>query len=473
MQTSIYIASQKIEVVGYQKSKNNVSVLEYSSVPVAEGTMINGKITDSLELVNKLKQLKAEKPQLFQDSTLVIDSNSLLTKIMPVPQLKKWQYYKLVKEELVDTADVNTELVFDYSILLDKGRSTNMLACAASNETVESYLQVFEQAGIPLKTIRVGLETIINFVHTRPDLMEKTFVLNIVDGFSMLSVIFENGSYIFSTRTRLMLDGELGYVNSMIQSLSSLIQFNQSEKLSSIAASYYMGLQQEQILLLRQYNLNASIQIDQLDTGIREEGCIFSYLGIFDDKTSINLIQSYKNVKEYLREHKPFRPIALLPYVVAACLLIAFFIPAVQIQIENKKIEKLTAYLESETIVKQSAEIDELIQNSGKLARVNKQFVDKLVQIEALPTITNELLGQITTTNQAVILVKGFAFDAGTNTIQVTGSSATESDSSAYVEQLKKSGLIEEIYYTGYHFDEQNRYHFTLEIVLATTEKGE
>ena len=47
MKSSVYISSERIEVIGYGKSGKSVSVEEYATCQLPEGTMINGRIIDS------------------------------------------------------------------------------------------------------------------------------------------------------------------------------------------------------------------------------------------------------------------------------------------------------------------------------------------------------------------------------------------------------------------------------------------
>jgi len=54
---SVYIASDRIEVIGYKKAGAKVVVEDYARAELAEGVMINGKITDAAELIDRLKEL--------------------------------------------------------------------------------------------------------------------------------------------------------------------------------------------------------------------------------------------------------------------------------------------------------------------------------------------------------------------------------------------------------------------------------
>lgn len=474
MDSSIYISTQHIEVLGYNKT-SSVELLAYAKQPLGEGVIINGKITDPTELSEKLTQLKALRPDLFTNCTLVIDSTTLLLKKLPVPELKKPQYLNLVKDELVDQSENSAEMIYDYSFINSKGEAKTMLACATHKSTVESYLSVFGDAGINLKAVRVGLETIINYIKTRKDLAKKTFILNIVDGVSMLSVIFENGQYIFSTRTRLMEEESAEYLTTIISSLSSLLQFNKSQKFSDIEESFYLGLSKHKFSELRMLYLDGPIKLKEFDNlkfarnaDIVTDDCHFSFFGIHSSATSLNLLQSYKNALKPLKEYKPFRVSALIPYFVLLILGITYATPLwLNMQLDTE-IEKINSFLTDRNTITQITEIEELERKISILKQANLQITNKTKEINDYPIISMEILNVLTQSNSNVVTVYSFEFNAMDSSIEITANAATEADAANYVKNMKSHAFINDIEYTGYSYDNRIGFNFTCKVTLKT-----
>ncbi len=471
MDSLIYIASDRIEILGYKKG-SNPELLSYAKQPLNEGTIINGMITDPSELTEKLQKLKELKPQLFSDCNLVIDSTTLLIKKLPVPELKKQQYLNLVKDELSDLSE-SPDMIYDYSFIHFKGEPRIMLACATGKENLESYINVFKDAGITLRTARVGLETIIDYVRAKKELMQKTFVLNIVDGISMLSVIFEKGHYIFSTRTRLIGESREEYLTSVIQNLSSLLQFNKAQNFSPIEESCYVGLSAEDINTLHFLSVDNTVQIHDFDMfktirngQIVTDACSFSFFGIFSTANSIDLLQSYKNAQKPLKEYKPFRPTKLIPYIVLLFLAASYAVVAwFTYQIE-KDIEVINDYLYDPAVIAKVDEADELARINTILEQAHVQISEKVNELNLYPAISAKILTDITQTNSGTIQINSFEFKAETATIQITAVASSPEDSANYVENLKKSELINDITYTGYNYDNSGKFNFSCELLL-------
>ncbi len=475
MDSFIYIASDRIEILGYKKG-SNPELLAYAKQPLSEGTIINGMITDPSELTEKLQKLKDLRAELFTDCNLVIDGTTLLIKKLPVPELKKQQYINLVRDDLSDLSD-GTDMIYDYSFINFKGEPRIMLACATGKENLDSYTNVFKDAGITLRSVRVGLESIIDYVRAKKDLMQKTFVLNIVDGISMFSVIFENGHYIFSTRTRLIGESREEYLTSVIQNLSSLLQFNKSQNFSPIEESCYLGLSAEDISTLQILSDDNSVKIQEFkmlknirNGEIVTDACSFSFFGMFSTAKSIDLLQSYRKSQKPIKEYKPFKVSKLAPYVVVFILALSYSVVLWYTYLINKDIAVLNEYLNDPVVLEQVAESDELTRVNSILAKANQQILQKSVDLSLYPTISADILSEITQTNTATIQLTSFEFKADSATVRITAIASSPEDSASYVQNLKKSELIDDIIYTGYNYDSNGKFNFSCELYLTSKE---
>lgn len=524
MKSSIYIAAEKIEIIGYTKRGTKMNINDYVNYPIPEGAMINGKITEPGDIIECLKTLKKANPHLLEEVSLVIDGNSVITKKLPVPNLKRAQYLQLVREDMADTAENYANLIFDYSFLeykkklkkekppkLGKGgkaaksakksddakaaestalktndgtvqsqNSSAIFACATDKLTIESYQNVFDEAKIKLCAISVGLEAVINFVGKQKDLLTKTFVLNIVDGFSMLSIIFEKGNYIFSTRTRLIGDDNEQLLFNILENLSPLIQFNKSQQLSDIQASYYLGLSYDQVAFIAKVSMHTDVKISVLDIYKNAkkgrkvgDACYFAFFGALLDRKNINLIQSYKNVEKYSKERKRGSLLPLFPILLAVAIGAIVGYPLLQTYQLQDDISIIEEYLSDATVVAKSAELDGISQKSDAFANIIKQIEDKQLELDARAAVSRAALDLITKSNNQTISVTEFSFSEAEGIVHVVGNSATQNDSANYVLVLKASDFVDDVYYTGYSFDnaEIPRFNFAVDVVLHT-ERG-
>lgn len=473
--------------------------------------MINGKITEPGELIESLKTLKRSNPRLFEEVTLIVDGNSVVTKKLSVPNLKRSQYHQLVREDMSDTAENYENIVFDYSFLeagvkpkkekmpkiakVPKGtkpakkldtiapieavgkKSNAIFACATDKLTIESYQSVFDEAKIKLAGISVGLEAVITFVRKNKELAGKTFVLNLVDGFSMLSIIFEKGSYIFSTRTRLIGEGNEQFLLNVLENLSPLIQFNKSQHYSDIETSYYLGLSYAQVEFIAKMSVHNGVDIRVLDIYKnakkgRKVGdrCYFAFLGAMLDRKNINLIRSYKNIAKFMKDKKHTNALVIVPIALAVILLAVAGRPVWLTMQLNSDISVLDEYLNSKVVVDKSAELDAITNDTNKFGVIIRQIEGEDAENSAKPIVGSEILDLITKSNSLTIQTTEFSFDEAAGIIHVIGSSATQNDSSDYVSVLKRSELVDDVYYTGYSYDngEIPRFNFAVDVVLHT-----
>ena len=224
MKSSIYVSAEQIQVIGHLGG----AVRRYVTYPIPEGTMFNGTITDSAFLAECLMSLKREHSELFSSgTTLIVDGSTILSRRITSPNLSHKQYLQLVRDDFADSIDSTDNLVCGYHKL--QSVENAILACAVNKAQVDSYISTFNEAGIKLSGIHIGVDTILGLVKSRADLQQGTIVINVIDGLTMLSMLFENGNNIFISRSRLYGEEKEQVFRSVLENLNGLIQFTRSK----------------------------------------------------------------------------------------------------------------------------------------------------------------------------------------------------------------------------------------------------
>jgi len=480
MNSSIYISSKKIEVISYSYSLRDVSVKQVLTCPLPEGTMINGKITDPSQLASCLASLRSQSSGLFANSTLIVDGNFVFSKRIVVPRLSKKQYQLLVREDFTNAAENSEQLICDYHLMNGSGTETAILACASEKSQIESYISVFKEAGIKLKAIRVGVDAIQNYVNARPDLLDKTFVINVIDGITMLSMIFQNGINVFMSRTRLYSEDYEQFIQSMLKNLSGFIQFNKSEQFNDIESSFYLGLTDADIQLMNEVNPYPDIKLEMLNIFNNVKGSEklsehshFAYLNTLLSSNSIDFIRSYNMLDKLKKQNRPKKlwiPILAGLTAALACPVVIFSLQAARVDTD---IKELNDYLTSEAVVVRSEELDQIIEQSSHYASICNKFKEKTEADSSEASVSNEILDLITQTSGGRVSIDQLGFQKSTGMIRVNGSSATETDSAEYVELLRKNDAIKSINYTGYSYGSTGEYNFSIDVELAVREVGQ
>ncbi len=465
MGNSIFISNNRIQAMSLKKN-GHVKVNQYVSAELSGRSMINGVITNVQELVTQLQALQQRNPALFKDATLTIDAGSLVTRKIQAPQLNKPQYDKLVQEELADQTAAYEDMLYDYTFLTKGKKGGSMLACAVNTPFIETYIQVFEQAGIKLAAIHVGLETLISFVSGNKEMNKGVIALNVLDGINMLSMIFENGEYIFSTRTRLLGETEEEYAASIAQSLSSLTQFNKN-----ISQVFYIGASDRLLSLIKNQIMMVELPLINYDLLKKagssiavSEACHFAYLEGFADAKCMDLLRLYQSKNK--KQRKPLNKLYLIPAVFAALVVLATIGLRVGVALDNKEIKEINAYLESEIVKTKIAEIAAIEKQQAEYEGFYKLFDEAEKSFAEYPLFTQEDYKALYDNAQGKVTIGAVKFDSAKKTVAVSAQAASEFESANYIARLSGNEKFKNITYTGYSQSSQGAYGFSFTILL-------
>lgn len=249
----VYISSQDIQMLcGSADGNDMIRIESYESLPLNEGSMINGVITDEQDIKDNLEALKEKG---LNECFLVIDSGQILTKNVIVPFLNKKELIQFCKDELSSIDSSYTDVIYDYSVLNQKnedGKTGEILCCGVERKLIGSYIEIFESVGIKLKAVDISINAVIKLTRELPELENKTYVIAIMDGNNVSSFLFENNRYVFSNRSRLFSErGTDAFNIEMSGNISQLIQFNKSQHSEhAIETAYFCGLHDDEEMLV-------------------------------------------------------------------------------------------------------------------------------------------------------------------------------------------------------------------------------
>lgn len=446
MKSSIYVSSEKIELLGYVKSGKRVSVKDYAQVPLPEGAMINGMITDHAALVEALGALRAQRPALFADAALLVDGSSILSKRVLVPKLNAWQYDRLIRDEFGSAMENTDHLICGYQKL--GGKPEAILAVAVDRGQVESYLATFQDAGIKLSAIRVGVQAVLNFVDHHPDLQKQTFVLNLIEGVSVMSMVFDNGVNVFMSRTRLYSEDQEQFVQSMHSNLSGLMQFNASQNLGRITHSYYLGLKTEDLVAIREANADPTVRFETLniysvpaDAEKLPPDAHLSYFGAALGEASVDLARSYRTADKLRKRQQP-RKRWLLGLI---ALLAVLMIPIGFLAYQNFNMMGMNGevrdFLNDPYNLALIDEIGIVEIRTGMVNRVFTQMTQKEAAQKDHVQLTMGMLDLITDTWSDRVTVERIEYTAATGVMRVNARAIADEDPSAYVDAIRHRAL--------------------------------
>lgn len=249
MATSIIITNESIKILVGKFSGTKVVVEKVINAPLDEGIILNGIITDDLALRKKFEEIWRNNKLSTKNLNLVIDSSSIQIKILDAPRLNQKKLLQFVKGEFPEIENPD-DMVFDYSVISLKNDDggVRLLACCAEREYIESYMEVFNALKFDIDKIDITLNAMIKVFSFLKIYKNKTFVITSIDKNTAAQALFVNGNYSFYKRFRVVAErGTEEFFNEIDRSLSTIIQFNKSEKTGfDITDMYFGGLTEEE-----------------------------------------------------------------------------------------------------------------------------------------------------------------------------------------------------------------------------------
>lgn len=291
METTICFLNDKILVTLSKVNGKRICIMNYKMFELNEGSIINGVITNSYSIKEALKEIKSNRKLYRKNVSIIIDSSLIFTKKAVSPRLSVKKMEIFVENEFVGLDSNNSEMMFDYSIINKKGKKnkiTDVICYAAEKSLVKSFLDIFSEVKMPIAFIDISTNCIVKYTREIESLEDKTYVIANVDGNNISLILFVDNMYYYSTRSRLLSDeGTEDYYQEISSQVSSIVQFNKSQRNGyEIEDVYIFGLTEEESSFCNRY--------------ISDLGVSNSYTNIFDRIIKIRKKLDSFNSKQYL-----------------------------------------------------------------------------------------------------------------------------------------------------------------------------
>ncbi|MBC3796778.1 type IV pilus biogenesis protein PilM [Acetobacterium tundrae] len=463
MQTIVFFSNDGIQVVQGTMKGGQLTIQHFKTLPVEAGALINGVITNEEAIRQTLSDALAENPGLFINMKLVIESSLIASKNVEVPRLKPKELAALTATELEDTAGNYEELVVDYSNIPGPN-GNNLFCCGVEKRVIESYLALFESLKIRVLSIDVGLNAIIQYVSGTKDYKGITLAINILDGRDLLSILFENGLYIFSTRSRLMSErGTDAFADELSAKLSSLIQFNKSQKSEySLNISLYAGLDEFELNSLKNLVFDPDLslfiipqtrnikELFEIDETFDFGKFIYPIASFFTGTKVINLLTAYKKSLVVKKERHFENKALAIPIVMAVIFLIVFSTFYLLQMSAQKKLDASNAYISDTTNQQQYLEAKNL---TDAVEGINSQVSDvEMINtaVNSNPKLVSDKLTHLATLCNSVITLNSMTYDGETGGVSIAATANSVQEAASYVERLRATEYFVQVDYNGY-----------------------
>ena len=468
MKISTYISSEQIQVIGHSGGAPK----RFNAYSLPEGVVFNGVILDQPYMVKALTSLKNKNPGIFNgEVSLIVDGSSLLSRKISTPKLSRARYINLVRDDFGDTIENPGDIVCGY-IELSSNESA-ILGYAVNREQVDTYINVFKEAGIVLASIHIGSEAILRYVATTSKLQSGTIAINVIDGTAMLTMLFVNGNNVFSSRTKLYGDYEDQMLDNILDNLNGLKQFAQAQKFGEIKRSFYLGLSDDEVGIMEENNPHSEIRLYPLSVydgpgGAPPPETHFCCLNMILGSKCINLVEARKELDRYVREKKPSKS----KFVFIILFILGLSVPALYLYIEvsfvDSDIAEARAYIDSELVARRLEQISLLRERTTVLADIVNQGEVKSEWEDSMVKATSFMLNTLIFDHGENVFVTQFDFSEVSGVARMGVRCEDATVSTYYVDVLQASGIVRDrgVSYRGYSSSDGELYLFQVDVRL-------
>ena len=458
MKASIHISKNAIKVLAYSKSGSNVSVKSYFTHPLPDECVINGVIIDPSPVIDGLNTLKNRYPGSFGDVSLVLEGSFVYTKRITVPgKLSARMYSKIVRDEFSEISTDPENLICTYFPLADNpDTSKQIMACGVEYAHAQTYISIFQAAGVRLTSIHLGVQSLLRFVSTRPEISGVPFVLNVIDDVIMLSMIYHDGVNMFQSRSRLYGDTREMLVRSIADSLSGIIQFNKSQNFPELSHSLYVGLSDSDVGMIIQANQYPGVNFGILDIYRDSNGAEqlpsdahFVFLNATMPDSEPDLFYNIRMLEKEKKQAKPKNVFIPLIACAASVVIIALTILLVMKFFVDRDIKEVKDWLNNPTNVATANYIAGLEADTAHINALTAAVEVVKDEVEARPAISSPLIKTVMQIGGDEIYVSGLTFNTRNAKLGVSALSIDNFSAASYVVALMDDPLIHNVIYTG------------------------
>lgn len=454
MKTVIYLSSKQVMILTGDKFN---SVKKAYRFEFKESCLINGVITNYDVLKKELGDFVKNNKISVKNVTLVLHSSKVINRNISLPsKLKEKEIYPLIEKEMYDLTRFESKYYFDYEFNDNIYRSY-----AIAESLIQPYIDLFKELKFNLKCIIPALESLIDICTELGFMRDKTGAVEFFDGDSVITLLFDKGSFVYSSSSRFMsIPGTLAFGKEVINKCLDLRNVLISQKSKSVLECVYFCGFGENDLNYIVNNIDLEVKnIDKLDeTYLALYGALVRKKG-----HSLNFLERYnaasrKKDKDTNLLKGMFIPVFLI--VVAGLLSIGaiWADKRIQSQIDdiNNELSKLIYYEAENT----KYEADDKMR---ELSEFN-EFEDKL---STYPYANSNVLKKIEEVAGNNISIHITGFDSESGKLHFDAASMDNQQIHLFIQRLSESEIFHDVSYSGYSYGKQeNDYAIHVECTL-------
>ena len=410
---------------------------------------------------------------------LVLPSTYSSARITQIPYATGKQLTKMAEHTIAESA---AEGIVDYGIThADKKQGVTICCASVEEDICNRMMAMCEEIQLPVREMTVPMEGYLKGLSQLKAYANKTAIFLFFEDAGVTSILYKNGVYLYSTRSRIFSErGTLDFGTEIARNISGIIQFYATTKSDiPITDVYYAGCMDDDFEVcldgIHGMNLQAGpLQADMIyeAQGDPEDWLVCAGALVEDKVKQVNLYQKWRKSSGEVKVETGNIVKHLIPPAISLVVCLGLFAGvSFWNSLVNMKINDAYSWINDSQIQKQYQKANETKKESERLADSKDQVEQMKQNLATYPDLDADTIAKIVDVGGSAMSVEIESMDAETGLLTFHAVSREVIDIPGYVSKLTQTGLFSNVDYSGYQYQD-GEYSLNLSCVLKGNAAG-
>lgn len=480
MSTVIYLSNQQIEIIEGTRGKT-VTISRHLSLKAPEGTIINGMVMDAELFSGFIADVWKENKLSSKDVILLVNSTKFVGQLFEIPKMSDEKTLNYVKRGF-SNIDKSEDKIYGYiRFNSSKKNMQRLYAESVSPEYLKNYIDLFENAGIKLKSIRSAESSLMNLATNTLLKYYNSFILLIADGMALGTMLFTDKEYHYYNSVRCFHEqGTNEYAQDLIRSVSQIRQFMQANQLETdIEAIFLAGMKETDLDVycrnMTAFGLSKKPEMFYDAKSIKGDHAknVQKYLwptsALFDGGKCSDFLKLYREKGKNEKSANSLTSKKYLISIAATVLIMAvgFGLSLLWVKLKENELKTIDDYNNSASVMMQAASYDMLTERNSFLASQYLSIADINENLDTYPWATTEVISYIRKLAEGYAEISITSCNADNGTTNLTVMAENPQKISDFAAILSNQPLFYDVTYSGYSLTANGMYSVDISCILS------